>query len=468
MERSENSGSGWQITNTIEIMKNKAILTATLAISTVSMFAVQKNSVSDLKGSKPNIIHILADDIGWDDFGCYLSKDIKTPNIDKLANNGVKFTDFYAPASVCTPSRVAILTGKYAPKVKGGTAILFPSSTKGVSYKEEKLIPSYLKPHGYKTALIGKWHLGHLPDYLPTAHGFDYHFGIPYCNDHGPERNKYNGNKGWPEIPLLENSKTIEQPVDLHNLPLRFVNKVCNFIKKNKSTTFYIQYANIETHTPWYVPKKFQGKSKAGAYGDAVELFDWSVGEIVKTLKKHNLLDNTLIVISSDNGPLYKKRQEFIDCYGKFGNVDTNRKHILKAGKGASHAEGGPRVACIAHWPDKIAKGKTCSKLAAGIDFLPTFAFLAGEKISPEMKLDGKNILPLMINPESESPHDYILSFGGKRLRGIRKGKWKLAIQRGKVALYDLSRDIQEKNDLSQRFPNIVNEMKNISKSYNH
>ena len=416
------------------------------------------------KASRPNIIHILADDVGWDDFSCYGSTLIKTPNIDKLAQNGIRFTDYYAPASVCTPSRVSMLSGKYAPKVKGGTDILFPSSSKGVSAETEKLLPRYLKTYDYKTAMIGKWHLGHLPEYSPIAHGFDYYFGLPYCNDHGPERNIYNGNLGWPEIPLLENTTIIEQPVDLANLPLRFVEKVCDFIETNKDEHFYVQYANIETHTPWYVPAQFEGKSAAGPYGDAVEMLDWSVGQIVAKVKALGLEENTLIIITSDNGPLYKKRQEFIDCYGQYGDVDLNRKHILKEGKGSSHTEGGPRVPFVAQWPGTIPSGQTSEAICAGIDFLPTFLYLIGDTVSVADNFDGKNILPLMLDEKVTTPHDYVLSYRGNHLRAVRKGDWKLSLPpSGGIELYNLKKDISETTDLSSKYPAIVTEMTNIA-----
>jgi arylsulfatase A len=292
---------------------------------------------------KPNIIHILADDVGFDDLSCFGSKDIKTPNLDALAKSGIKFTSFYAPHGTCTPSRASLLTGRYAPRVNNGTGlnVLFPHSKHGLEDELEVSITELLKEQGYTTGLFGKWHLGHLPQYLPCVHGFDEFLGIPYPNDHGPERI---GNSGWrpngisdPAIPLIKQAQVIKEcdNNDLAELPALFTREACKFIyhavQDNKP--FYLQYANIETHTPWFVPKGFEGKSKDAAFGDAVEYLDNSVGIILNTLKRLKIEDNTIIVFSSDNGSLIGNDPELENCYGKFGFVDPNRKHLLCDGK---------------------------------------------------------------------------------------------------------------------------------------
>jgi arylsulfatase A-like enzyme len=273
----------------------------------------------------PNIIHILGDDIGYDDFSCFGSKVIATPNIDNLAKNGMKLTSFYAPHPYCTPSRAAILTGCYAQRV-GCPKVLFPNDRSGL-HASELTIANLLRRLGYRTALIGKWHLGHLPQFQPTRFGFDLYFGIPYPNDHVPERLKLNEpgvSRGFPPMPLIRNEMVIEQPAQLATLPERFTAETVRFIEENKDKPFFIHYANIETHIPWLTTKPFHFKSKAGLYGDAVQCFDWSTGAIVAALKKHNLLDNTLIVVSTDNGRLRNVSKELEGIFGHAAAVDPD------------------------------------------------------------------------------------------------------------------------------------------------
>ena len=416
--------------------------------------------------SKPNIIHILADDVGYDDIGCYGAKGIETPNIDKLAASGIQFTDFYAPSSVCTPSRAAILTGKYSFKVEGCDFILFPHHDKGADPAKETLISRWLKKKGYATALVGKWHMGSKEKYLPTNHGFDYYYGIPYCNDHGPERNaKEKYGYAWPPIPLLENKVTVEQPVDLFSLPERLTNKVCDLIEQHKDQPFFIHYANFETHTPWYVPARFQKRSGIGAYGDAVQMMDWSVGKIVDKLAELDLLENTLIVFSSDNGPLYATTTEFITCYGEFGRVNVSRERFLRAGKGRAEFEGGNRVPAIFSWKGKIPPGKKTDLVAGGMDLFATFAYLAGVEQDQLPGIDGKNITPLLLDPaNSESPHEVFLSFMEQRFYGLRKGDWKLSIDHlDYVRLFNVKEDPREQHDLASTHPGKMFELLDIA-----
>jgi len=427
---------------------------------------LQAQSVQNLNSSKPNIIHILADDLGYDDIGCFGAKDIKTPNIDRLASSGVKFTDFYAPSSVCTPSRAAILTGKYSYKVEGCDFILFPHHDKGADPAKETLISRVLKNEGYKTALIGKWHMGSKAEYLPPTHGFDYYYGLPYCNDHGPERDSIKFGVNWPEIPLMEQMEVVEQPVDLFALPYKLTYKVCDYIKENKDQPFYIHYANLETHTPWYVPKRFQGKSEAGAYGDAVQTLDWTVGKIMDKLKELGLIENTLIVFSSDNGPLYANQTDLMNCYGRVGTVNVNREHFLRAGKGRAEFEGGDRVPAIFSWEGKIPAGEITNEVAGGIDLFSTFAWLAGADIRNIPGIDGKNITPLLIKPKEEkSPHEIFLSFMGQRLYALRKGDWKLSIDHlNYPRLFNMKEDPGEQDDQSYNHPEKMHELLELAK----
>jgi arylsulfatase A-like enzyme len=211
---------------------------------------------------KVNIIHIIGDDVGWDDLSCYGSKDIRTPNLDALAKDGIRFTSFYAPSATCTPTRAALLTGRYPNRVAGCDRVLFPHDKVGLNSGKETTIGALLRSQGYATALIGKWHLGCTPEHLPTNHGFDLYFGIPYPNDHSPLRSGGTGDKGWPPIPLYRGTKVVEQPADLPSLPERFVEESVKFMTENKDKPFYLHLANIETHTPWFVSKRFQGRAR--------------------------------------------------------------------------------------------------------------------------------------------------------------------------------------------------------------
>lgn len=433
---------------------------------------------------KPNIIHILADDVGYDDLSCYGSPDINTPNLDNLAAEGMRFTDFYAPHGTCTPSRAAILTGRYAPRVNNGTGlpVLFPDSEIGLDTELEVTITELLKEQGYATALIGKWHLGHLPEFLPANHGFDYYLGIPYPNDHGPERLANTGSREFPPIPLIENFDIIDEldNNELAEIPALFTQIACDYIREMSAAgqTFYLQYSNIETHTPWFVPKGFEGYSGAGAFGDAVEYLDRSVGAILRTVKEMKIEDNTLIVFSSDNGPLIVPYPELEACYGHFAEVDTNRQHLLRGGKYQSRYEGGIRVACIMKWPGVIPAGSICSDITAGFDLFTTFASIAGAKIPDDRIIDGRDLYPLMTNnSDGPPPHR---DFSGFEARGMqmsyREGPWKLTIPSratygvGKLEhyeLFNLAEDPGEKEDVSTQYPFIKEQMIEKAKEKN-
>ncbi|MEE4256886.1 MAG: sulfatase [Bacteroidales bacterium] len=432
---------------------------------------------------KPNIIHILADDVGYDDIGCFGSTDISTPNLDSMASDGMLFTDFYAPHGTCTPSRAAILTGRYAPRVNNGTGlpVLFPDSDIGLDTDLEITITELLKEQGYETALVGKWHLGHLPEYLPGEHGFDYFLGIPYPNDHGPERLANTGSREFPPIPLIENYDVIDEldNIELAELPALFTRIACDYIREmaGRDQRFYLQYANIETHTPWFVPKGFDGFSKAGPYGDAVEYLDRSVGAILRTLKEMDIEENTLIVFSSDNGPLIVPYPELEACYGHYARVDTSRTHKLRGGKYQSRYEGGTRVACIMRWPGTIPPGTTCDHIAAGFDLFTTFALLAGADIPSDRPIDGKDLYAVMTMQEGvTSPHQ---EFSGYEARGLqmsyREGPWKISLPSKATygagaldhyELFNLESDPGERQDVSSEYPFILEQMTDKAKAF--
>jgi len=453
-------------------MKN--ILLVIMMITASISFALSQNQ-------KPNIIHILADDVGYDDISCFGSKDIKTPNIDRMATAGMKFTDFYAPHGTCTPTRAAILTGRYAPRVNNNTglAVLFPDSDTGLDTDLEITIAELLEEEGYATALIGKWHLGHLPEFLPAQHGFEYFLGIPYPNDHGPERLANTGSRNFPMIPLYENTEIINEldNNELAEIPAVFTQIACDYIREmaSKDQTFYLQYSNIETHTPWFVPKGFEGYSDGGPFGDAVEYLDRSVGAILRTVKQSGIEENTLIVFSSDNGPLIVPYPELEACYGHFAEVDTSRTHLLRGGKYQSRYEGGNRVACLMVWPGVIPAGTICSDITAGFDLFTTFAAIAGADIPNDRIIDGRDLYPLMTNnADGPPPHRDIAGYEGHGLQmSYREGPWKLTIPTKAVygvgaldhyELFNLNDDPGEKNDVSKEYPFVLDQMKDKAK----
>lgn len=460
-------------------MNRRFIITiSSLLIPTLSVFA-QK---SDKKASRsPNIIHILMDDVGYDDLGCFGSPDIKTPNIDALAEKGMKFTDFYAPHGTSTPSRAALLTGRYAPRVNNGTglSVLFPHTPNGLEDEDEICITELLKKQGYTTGLVGKWHLGHLPQYLPVVHGFDEFIGIPYPNDHGPERLGGTGVRpsgiSDPAIPLIRQAQVIKEcdNNDLAELPALFQREACKFIYNSVKSDkpFYLQYSNIETHTPYFIPRGFEGRSEAGAFGDAVEYLDNTVGVIMDMVRRMKIEDNTWIIITSDNGPLIHKDKELENCYGRFGETDPNRKHVLRDGKYQEKYDGGIRVSCIFSWPGVIPEGQVCDELTTAMDLFTTMAIVAGAEIPTDRPIDGKNILPLMKGEKNaESPHQVVFGFrprGG--IESVRYKNWKLIMPRTDyqgnkfpVELYDLEKDLGETNNVAAQHANEVSDIQKM------
>ncbi|MEA2710741.1 MAG: arylsulfatase [Phycisphaerales bacterium] len=419
----------------------------------------------------PNIIHIIADDVGYDDLSCYGAPKLKTPNLDKLAQQGVRFTHFYAPAPTCTPTRAALMTGCYPQRV-GLPRVLFPDDNVGLADREIT-IAELLKSAGYATACIGKWHLGHRPEHLPTKHGFDLFFGIPYPNDHGPERlTKDNQPRGFPPIPLIRNLKTIEAPAKLETLPDRFVEESEKFIEANKDKPFFLHLSNIETHTPWFVPKRFENQSGDGPFGDAVLCLDWMVGRITETLERLHLADDTLIVFTSDNGPLWQKHPELKSVYGRFGDVDTSRPHVLRGGKYQSRWEGGTRVPMIIRWPGKAPAGKTCDQLAAGFDLYATFATAAGARVPGDRLIDGVDLTPLITAPDAPATkplHDTFYYYENFGLAAVRKGDFKLVLpgrpppDSEKTLLFNVRDDPGETKDLAADHPELIADLEKVA-----
>ncbi|HUW19058.1 MAG TPA: sulfatase-like hydrolase/transferase [Sedimentisphaerales bacterium] len=387
-----------------------------------------------LQAEKPNFIVIFTDDQGYADVGCFGAEGFETPNLDRMAAEGAKFTSFYSAAPVSSPARAALLTGCYPQRVSI-PRVLFPRDDIGLN-PQEITIADMLKARGYATCCIGKWHLGHLPQFLPTRQGFDYYFGIPYSNDMKP-------------LVLVEGEQTIETKPDQSQLTRRYTEKAVEFITKNKDGPFFLYLPHTMPHVPLYVSERFKGKSKRGLYGDVIMEIDWSVGEILKTVKQLGIDEKTLVIFTSDNGPWLSK-----------GDHGGSAKP-LRDGKFATY-EGGMREPCIMRWPGKIAAGMVCSEMATTMDFLPTFAKLAGARVPTDRIIDGKDIWALMTDPKAKTPYKKFFYYFEGQLGAVRSGDWKLVLERkrGKeqisAGLYNLDRDTGEQNDVSARHPEIV------------
>ncbi len=432
---------------------------ATILSCNLSVFAQEKQS-------KPNIIIIFTDDQGYQDVGVFGAPLIKTPNLDKMAFDGIKFTDFYAASSICSPSRAALLTGSYPPRV-GVPTVFWPNLPGGLN-NQELTIADMLKTKNYATSCIGKWHLGDEEEYLPTSQGFDEYYGIPFSNDMSVNPNsKVATNivfregmtidslreKKWrgKRVPLMKQDEVIEYPVDQTTLTKRYTEQAVDFIKKNKENPFFLYLAHSMPHAPLHASLNFRGKSKGGIYGDAIEEIDWSVGQILQTLESLGLDKNTLVVFTSDNGP-WKTNT------GQGGSALPLRGYKFET------LEGGMRVPMIAQWKGKIKSGVITDKIASTIDLLPTIAYLTDAEIS-DKPMDGKNIWPLLSgNEKAKSPYDKegFYYYKETTLQAVRRGNWKLRITEDCVALYNLKEDISESNNVAAANPKIVKKLQKM------
>jgi len=397
---------------------------------------------------KPNIILINCDDLGYGDLACYGSTVNKTPYLDKMAAEGTRFTDYHVMSSVCSASRAALMTGCYPQRV-GITGVLFPGDPIGLG-RDELTVADVLKGQGYRTKIVGKWHCGDQPEFLPTKHGFDEYYGLPYSNDMGIQGNAPGISKRVP-LPLMRNSDVIQQQPDQRGLTERYTEECVRFIRDNKEGPFFLYLAHMYVHVPLFVPQRFMSQSGNGGYGGAVECIDWVAGVLFDELKRQGLDEDTLVVFTSDNGSRAR---------GEGGSNAPLR------GSKFTTWEGGQRVACIVRWTGKVPAGRVCDDLVASIDFMPTFARLAGTVAPPDRAIDGKDISPLLFGEAgAESAHETFWYYLQDRLEAVRKGKWKLHFAKGRVfgnpaetinALYDLETDIGEEHNLFDAHPDIV------------
>ncbi|MHC4104539.1 MAG: sulfatase family protein [Planctomycetota bacterium] len=442
--------------NRRDFLKTAGLTAAALAIHGCGSSFTQTSSID-----KPNVIIIFCDDVGYADVGVFGAKGYKTPHLDRMAAQGVKFTDFYAAAPSCTPSRAALMTGCYPQRVSLPN-VIGPSAKVGIS-SDEKTIAEVLKPLGYATACYGKWHLGHQPKFLPMRHGFDDYFGLPYSNDMWP---KHPTSDKYPDLPLIEGERVIEYNPDQTQLTTWYTERSVRFIEKNKDRPFFLYLPHSMAHVPLFVSDKFKGKSKQGLYGDVMMEIDWSVGQILSTLKKLGIDKKTLVIFSSDNGPWLS--------YGDH----AGSANPLREGKGTTF-DGGQRESTIMRWPGRIPAGTVCKEPASTMDILPTVAKLTGAPL-PSHTIDGKDIWPLMSGkPGAKSPHEAFFYYRGYGLEAIRSGKWKLHLphayrtlagreggtggqptkyEQGKIglSLFDLEKDISEQNNVSAQYPEVV------------
>jgi arylsulfatase len=357
----------------------------------------------------PNIVLILADDLGYGDLGCFGARDIRTPNIDGLARAGMKFTDFYVSQAVCSASRASLLTGCYANRV-GLQGALNHTSPAGIN-PDELLLSELCKSRGYATAIYGKWHLGLPPYFSPLRHGFDEWLGLPYSNDNS----KYHPVLAaeMPPLPLYDGENVAETDPDQSQFTRRFTERAVRFIERNKERPFFLYVPHVMPHVPIFAAVKFRGKSARGLYGDAVEELDWSVGEILAALAQHHLEQNTLVIFSSDNGP-------FLSYGAHAGSAGPFREGKLTA------YEGGVRMPCVMRWPGTIPTGSECREPVMTIDLLPTIAKCLNAEL-PQEKIDGLDLGPLLRGEKNaKSPHEALFIYSGDELHAVRCGDWKL------------------------------------------
>ena len=424
----------------------------------------------------PNFVVIFCDDLGWGDLACFGNPTIRTPNLDRMAAEGQRWTQFYVAAPVCTPSRAALITGRY-PIRNGMTSskrvVLFPDSGGGLP-PEEVTLAELLKQKGYAAGAFGKWHLGHLPQYLPTSQGFDTYFGIPYSNDmdkiggpayraevvknpnYYPQIEHYN-------VPLMRNEKIIERPADQNTITRRYTEEVIAFIKANKDRPFFAYLPHSMSHIPLFASQSFRGKSIRGLYGDVLAEIDWSVGQVLDALRELKLDKNTLVVFSSDNGP-------WLSFQTHGGSAGP-----LRAGKGTTF-EGGQRVPTIFWWPGTIQPGMV-TELGSTLDMMATFAALTGAAIPKDRKLDSYDLSPVLLGKGS-SPRQEMFYWTRGELHAVRSGPWKLhvkmrnpvnygqAVVPKRPELYHVERDLSEAFNVADQHPEIVERLLAMLKAH--
>jgi arylsulfatase A-like enzyme len=458
-----------------------------LSMASIVTINVSAQQPKPFRQCTPDIVLILMDDMGYGDIGRTGANQYQTPNLNRLANEGMQFTWYYSPQAVCSASRAGLMTGCYPNRI-GIHGALMPWDKEGIN-SSETTIAEMLRSRGYHTGIIGKWHLGCLREFLPLQHGFDEYYGLPYSNDMWPvdydgvpiaKKDTTSWKMRYPQLPLIEGNDKVGEVrtlSDQDKLTTDYTERAVRFIEKHRDEPFFLYFPESMVHVPLGVSDKFRGKSKLGLYGDVMMEVDWSVGEIMKALKKNGLDNNTLIIFTSDNGP-----------WLSFGN-HAGTTGGLREGKGSTW-EGGQRVPCLIRWPGIVPAGEICNKLSSSIDILPTLAAITGAPL-PEKKIDGVSILPLLLGDNEAFPrHDFLYYYQENSLEAVQIDYWKLILphedrqvyrymrpgkdgwpgEQGKemisaIQLYDLRRDPGEWYDVSQYYPDKVKELLNLAEA---
>ena len=406
----------------------------------------------------PNVVVIFIDDLGYGDIGPFGATKQRTPHLDRMAKEGMKLTSFYA-TPVCSVSRAQMMTGCYGARVSV-PGVYFPGQSVGLN-PSEVTVAERLKEKGYVTQMVGKWHLGDQPEFLPTRQGFDHYFGIPYSND----MFKKSAETKVPVVPLLRDEKVVElmDGEGQRRMVELYTKEAVDFITRSKDRPFYLYFAHNAVHTPIWPGAAFAAKSQNGRFGDWVEEMDWSVGQVLDALRSQGLDKDTLVVFTSDNGPWLIK------------GADGGSAGPLRGGKGSTW-EGGVRVPTLAWWPGRVPAGSVNDAVAATIDLLPTFVALAGGAVPTTPVIDGRDITPILLGQSKESAREAHYYFSGYDLQAVRQGRWKLALAPqsdglGKNAaktapglrLYDLDAEIGEQTDVAARHPEVVAKLKALA-----
>ncbi|RDY57886.1 sulfatase [Flagellimonas nanhaiensis] len=441
-------------------------------ISLCLLSCAEKQDKKVKREGLPNVVLIFTDDQGYQDVGVFGSPNIETPHLDQMAADGIKLTSYYSAQAVCSASRAGILTGCYPNRI-GIHNALGPDNTHGI-HEEETTLAEMLKDKGYATAIFGKWHLGHHPMFLPTRHGFDEWFGIPYSNDMWPYHPQQGPIFNFPDLPLYENEKVIDTLVEQSQLTTQITERSVDFIQRNKDKPFFLYVPHPQPHVPLFVSDKFKGKSERGLYGDVIMEIDWSVGEIMKALKDNGLEENTIVIFTSDNGP-----------WLSYGN-HAGSALPLREGKGTAW-EGGQREPFIMKYPAMFKAGATIDVPIMAIDILPTIAELTKAEL-PKRIIDGKSALKVLTEESIQSPQEaYFFYYRVNEMFGVRYGKWKLyfphryrtmdgqepggdglpgnyrMIDMEEIELYDLENDISETKNVADENPDVVAHIKYLA-----
>ena len=456
----------------------------TLGAASLAIIPSTAQKSGQIRQSTPNIILILMDDMGYGDIGRTAASLYETPNLDRLANQGMQFTWYYCPQAVSSASRAGLLTGCYPNRI-GISGALMPWAQTGIN-PQETTIAEILKTKGYYTGIIGKWHLGHHKEFLPLQHGFDEYYGLPYSNDMWPFdydgvpirlRDSTGSRMKYPNLPIIEGNDKVGEVntfADQDKLTTEYTKRAVQFIEKHRKEHFFLYLPHSMVHVPLGVSDRFRGKSKQGFYGDVMMEVDWSIGEIMNALKRNGLEKNTLVIFTSDNGP-----------WLNFGN-HAGSAGGLREGKGSSW-EGGQRVPCIMQWPGVIPQGEICNQLASSIDILPTLAAITGATL-PGNKIDGVNILPLMLGDKTASPRrEFLYYYEQNNLEAVQRDFWKLVLPHksrtyrnlkpggdrwpgptgietiSEPELYDLRRDPGEWYNVASYYPEKVSELMTLA-----